>query len=115
MGRQVNQGGGNSRNVVHREFRLSNVTETLAANKTLTVSSSTAQFLDPGGSARDVTLPAESDSDGLMFFISNEADGAEIISVKNDGGDTILTPTQNEACVVVCDGTSWSGMVGATS
>tara|TARA_Y100000310_G_scaffold318644_1_gene372984 strand:- start:537 stop:881 length:345 start_codon:yes stop_codon:yes gene_type:complete len=106
---------GKSKGLRMTELRLDNVTETLAGGKTLTVNSPTLQMLDPGGSARTVVLPAEADSDGLVFIISNEADAAEIITVDDDAGAAIVTPTQNEAAIVWCDGTSWAGMVGATS
>jgi hypothetical protein len=97
------------------ELRLDNVTETLTGNLTLTKDSPTLQMLDPGGAGRNVTLPAEADSDGLVFIISNEADAAEVLTVKDDGATTIITPTQNEAAILWCDGTSWAGLVGATS
>ena len=90
-------------------------TETLAANKTLTATSEIVQFLDPGGAGRDVTLPAEASSTGRLFIIVNTADAAEVLTVKNDNGDTICTPTQNEAAILVCNGTTWAGCVGANS
>lgn len=89
--------------------------ETLTANKTLKLADAMLQSLDPGGSARDVTLPPEVGSLGQMFMIANTADAAEVITVKDDGGNTIVTPTQNESCFVWCDGTGWHGMVGAES
>lgn len=70
---------------------------------------------DPGGAGRNVDLPAEEVSAGAFVMISNEADAAEILTVRNDAGATIVTPTQNEAAVLWCDGTSWYGLVGATS
>lgn len=115
MGKDVNIGGGRSSGVFHKNFRFENITETLAANKTLTVESPTLQFLDPGGSARDLTLPAEADSDGLVFIIVNQSDDTEIITIKDDAGGTVCTPTQAEAAVLVCDGTTWEGIVGANS
>lgn len=92
-------------------------TETLAGNRTLTVAEVEqyqAFSFDPAA-ARDLTLPAETACAGVVLFISNKADAAEVITVKNDGGDTIVTPTQNEACIVWCDGTGWYGLVGAQS
>lgn len=113
---QVNISGGGAKNLkLLSELRLGVQTRTAAAAITLTVDSPTLQFIDPGGAGRDVNLPAEADSEGLVFIISNEADAAEILTVKNDGGTAIVTPTQNEACIVFCDGVSWSGIVGATS
>lgn len=85
-------------------------TETLAANKTLIGKDSRHQRLDPGGSARDVTLPAEATSKGLVFEILNTADAAENLVVKDDGASTIVTISQNEKATVVCDGTAWVHM-----
>ena len=114
MGKAVNIGGGSIGDAFIGPMRLSNVTETLAANKTLTVDSPCLQFIDPNG-ARDLTLPAEADSDGLVFVIVNQAGGSEIITIKDDASATICTPTQNETAILFCDGTSWGGLVGANS
>ena len=114
MGRQINVGGGISKGVYHNELKMTNVTETMSGNRTLTVDSPTLQFLDPT-TARDVTLPAEADSDGLIFMIMNTANGSEVITIKDDGGATVCTPGQNESAIVFCDGTSWAGLVGASS
>lgn len=92
--------------------RLQSNAETLAADKVLTHDSAQLQLLDPGGAARNVDLPAEEESAGLFFVIANRADMAEIITVRNDGGTTICTPTQNETAIVFCDGTNWVGLVG---
>jgi len=87
--------------------------ETLAGNKTLVVADAPIQALDPGGSGRDVTLPAEASSAGLTFIVRNTADAAEVLTIKDDGAATICTPTQNETALVWCDGSSWYGLVGS--
>ena len=63
--------------------------------------------LDPGGSARDVTLPAEATSEGRWYRIVNAADAAENLVIKDDGGSTIGTANQNEEIEVVCSGAAW--------
>lgn len=72
---------------------------------------------DPGGGAIDLLLPAEADSEGLVFVIFNTADAAEAITVKEDSDTTtIISLAQGEVGLVHCDGTSWlGGMVGATT
>lgn len=100
---------------VTEQLRLGVQTRTMAGTVVLTVASPPIQLLDPGGAARNLDLPAEADSEGLVFLISNEADAAEVITVRNDGGGTVCTPAQNEAAIVFCDGTTWTGLVGATS
>lgn len=87
-------------------------TETLTGNKTLLVTDKYVQFLDPGGSNRDVTAPAEEFNEGLAFWIHNRADAAETLTFKDDGGSTIMTIDQNERGIAICDGVNWSGMVG---
>lgn len=92
--------------------------ETLSGNRTLTIAEVEkyqAFAFDPGGASRDLTLPPEADCTGAFLFIANKADAAEVITVKNDGAGTIVTPTQAESACVWCDGTNWYGFVGANS
>ena len=85
-------------------------TATLAGTHTLTFDSTTIQALDPGGSSRDVTLPAEAESTGLVFLIQNTADAAENLVVKNVAGTTIATVAQDESGHFFHTG-SWAGGV----
>lgn len=80
---------------------------TLATNLTLDSTSANYLRIDPGGSHRDVSLPAEENSDGLFFQIFNSASGAENLVFKNDAGATIETVAQSEMCLLGCDGTNW--------
>lgn len=97
------------------ERRNSSSVETLADNKTLAADDARIQVLDPGGAGRDTTLPAEAASTGVDFIVHNSADAAEVLTIKDDGGGTICTPTQNESAHVFCDGTTWRGLVGANN
>lgn len=92
-----------------QQLRLSGGVEaiTLSGNRTLTAKDANILFLDPGGSARDITLLAEDEADGLFFVIVNEADAAENLVIKDDGANTIVTINQNEWAIVACDGTNW--------
>lgn len=92
------------------KFGTGQSTETLAAAKTLSPGDTQYQRLDPGGAARDVNLPPEGSSQGLWYYVLNLANAAENLVVKNDAGSTIVTISQNEAAMVVCDGTSWEHM-----
>jgi hypothetical protein len=85
---------------------------TLAGNVTLTNKSAQYLKLDPGGSARDVTLPAV--EDGLFFEIVNAADAAEDLVVKNDAGSVVVTISQNEKATVRSSTSAWvhTGIVG---
>lgn len=82
----------------------------LSGNDTLTTASERFQRIDPNGGARDVILPAEADSQGLAFLITNTADAAENLVIKDDGAATIVTLNQNESAWVVCNGTVWKHM-----
>lgn len=78
---------------------------TLTGNVTLTRKSAQWLKLDPGGGARDVTLPTA--EDGLFFWIVNAADAAENLVIKNAAGSTIATVNQNEEAVILCDASGW--------
>ena len=80
-------------------------------NLTITISDAEYQFLDAGGSGIDVTLPAEADSTGYRFYIFNT--GGETLTVKDDGGSTIITIATTKSGMVVCNGTVWKGILGA--
>jgi len=81
---------------------------TLAGNVALDATYPRMLKLDPGGSARDVTLDAVATADGLVRVIVNGADAAENLVCKNVGGSTIGTVNQNELGVFYCDGSTWA-------
>lgn len=93
-------------------------TETLTGTRVITVAE-VDQYqglaFDPGGAGRTVTLPAEEKCAGVLLFIQNRADAAEVLTIQNDASGTIATPTQAEAAILWCDGVNWYGAVGATS
>lgn len=62
--------------------------------------------LDPGGSARDVTLPTG--FKGRKITIVNAADAAEALTIKDSEGSTIATAGQNEVAVCHHDGSAWT-------
>lgn len=80
--------------------------QSLTGNLTLTGSNATLQRISLD-QARDVILPAEASSAGRMFRILNTTGSALDITVKDDGGSTIVTVSQNEAVNVYCNGTAW--------
>ncbi len=86
--------------------------ETLSGHRTLTqaeVDENVFLAFDPGGSARNLILPAEADNEGSWLIIYNTADAAEIITIQDDAPATVCTPTQAEMAIVTCDGTTWRG------
>lgn len=92
--------------------------ETLSGHRTLTLAEVEAAQIfsfDPGGAGRNLVLPAEASCRGLILFISNTADMAEVLTIQDDTPATVCTPTQNESAIVWCDGTTWHGLVGAES
>jgi hypothetical protein len=80
--------------------------QSLTGNLTLTGSNATLQRISLD-QARDVILPAEATSAGRWFRILNTTGSALDITVKDDGGSTIVTVSQNEAANVFCNGTAW--------
>lgn len=103
--------GGSAKGVFFNQLRLRSLTLTLTGDITLTEEHPPLLFLDPGGAARTITLPAEANSDGLAFFLMNTADALEIITVQDDTPATVATPTQNEGVWLFCDGETWHGVV----
>lgn len=81
--------------------------QTLSGDVDLDELSANILRVDPGGSNRNVDLPAEETSDGLPFFILNVADAAENITVRNDAGSTIVVLGRYEGAIVGCDGSNW--------
>lgn len=76
----------------------------LTGTQALTKKSGNLQELDPGGAARDVTLPAVTrQDDGYFFFISNTGEGAEDLTVKDAAAATIATVKAGEVGVVFVD------------
>lgn len=99
------------RKLTHRlGFQGAFDSSTATGNVTLTKLSGQLQKIDPGGSARDVTLPAVTPTDsGYFFEICNAADAAENLVVKNAAGSTIVTINQNEqARVYVTSAGAWA-------
>lgn len=88
--------------------------ETLSADKTLTDSSDGSQVLDPNGSGRNVDLPA--DDVGLpVYIISNTADAAEDLTVRDSDTNTIHTVSQNESAVFMNTGSGYIVVGGGTA
>lgn len=80
---------------------------TLTGNLTLDDTYPGLLKLDPGGSSRDITLPAVATNEGVWLWFVNAADAAENLVVKNVGGDTIGTVNQNEEGIFYCTGAAW--------
>ncbi|MCZ7645289.1 MAG: hypothetical protein M5U26_08395 [Planctomycetota bacterium] len=86
---------------------------TLTGNATLDLGSKRFQKLNPSGAHRDVTLPAEELSAGLVFWFINSGSGNNVV-VKDDEGNTIVTVQQDQAAFAVCSGTAWGGFAFGT-
>ena len=81
------------------------VNETLTGALTLDESYGNLLRIDPGGSARDVTLPAA--YEGAWYLLFNAADAAETITIKNAGGSTVTTCVQDQAVLLMSSGGVW--------
>lgn len=86
---------------------------TLTGNYVLAGLTTMLYFVDPGGGARNFTLPALTTADqGTFITLVNTADAAEVITIKNSGASTVLTLTQAEVAQLYWDGAVWYGYVG---
>lgn len=89
-------------------LKLSINTETLTGNKTLVTTDKAVQWLDPGGTSRNVILPAEASSTDSRRYIYNDSDGAgENLTLKNDAAATIATLGPGMLGILGCNGTDW--------
>lgn len=79
--------------------------ETLSAAKTIVSTDVQNHFLDPNGADRDVTLYASPVAGD--FFIFKNRGTANVLTLKNNGGSTIIVIGINVAVGVQFDGTEW--------
>ena len=86
------------------------VSGTAAANQT--VITSNVLLIDPDGSNRNITLPAEASCTGLFLLIFNTAGAAHSLTIKNDSAADIIVLDQNQHGIVFCDGTNFIGFMG---
>ncbi len=96
---------GNSRHKFARGYKAL----TLTGAVTLTGLDSEYQFLNPNGTARNVTLPALTQSFGLSFKITNtdQTVTAAALTIKTAAGATLSTCSPGQTVEVMCDGATW--------
>ena len=102
-----------SNNLLMEMNRFGILKLTLAAAYLIPANSPPVLVLDPGGAARNVDLPANPRL-GQWYLIFNDADAAEIITLRDSAGAGFtppITPTQSEAAFVIWDGAKWRGFV----
>lgn len=95
-------------------FQVANVT--LSGTYALAAGAGPVIIMDPGGSARNVTLPA-SPKLGDFFIIINSAGSALVLTIQDSAGAGLTpacTPTQNEIAIIIYCGATlgWRNMVG---
>lgn len=84
----------------------------LAGNLALDTTYGHFLMLDPGGSNRNVDFIAAMEKDGNWWVIKNEANAAENLVIRDSAASTIVTLNQNEAALVVYDGSAWKLPLG---
>lgn len=87
----------------------------LAGDLVLTRDSPTISMIDPGGVARNIDLPAEEESGGLIFIIHNTSVPLVAMTVRDDAANTIISIQVGEGSILYCDGAQWRGFVGANT
>lgn len=115
MAMRQNHVAGNLTDMVFRSgLKLASLHITMAAtDETISKDWPPVLVVDPNGGAKDMLLPAEADSKGLVFFVYNKADAAENLVLKDDSDtQTIVTIAQDAAAMVHCDGTTWRHLAG---
>ena len=91
-------------------------TETLTADKTLVLADKPVQVLDPGGSARTITLPVERDaSEGKVFTIVNAADAAEALTINDPDASAVGKLERYQRATFFCNGTNWFNASGPSA
>jgi len=89
-------------------FAAARNVETLAATKVLVIADSAIQVLDPDGSTRLVTLPAEALAVDRWFMVYNAAGAlGELLTVRDDTPTNIRSLDAGEWGMFACDGTTW--------
>lgn len=89
-------------------FHRANI-QVLAGALVLASNSPTIQYLDSGGSARNVDLPAPAGNEGKMFiFVAPNGTGALTVR-KTGGGATVVTVAVTKMAIAVCVNGDWSG------
>jgi hypothetical protein len=91
-------------------YKQSDNVETLSGDITLSKTDEQRQFLDAGGSPRNIDLPE--DEQGAEFVIVNESDNANALTVRDADTNTVVTVNQNEAVRVVNPGDGYRTIAG---
>lgn len=86
--------------------RILSESRTLTGNVVLTADSASVQFLNPGGSNRNVDLPDASAY--RLFTIHNSGEGAELLTVRDTLGTTLALVPQGQFATLQRIGNSWS-------
>jgi len=113
MGEQSEQQNNPAVQNIGMVYPQDNNVETLSGDKTVSYTDAAIQVLDPGGSGRNVDLPA--DSIGQAYLVVNTASGAQDLTVRDDGDTTIATVSQNEAAYFVNTGSGYVALLGAAA
>jgi len=96
-----------SKTEIDNKVTPSSNTETLSGNKTIAATDKQYHFLNPGGVARDITLPIG--ALGMLFVIKNTGSAGNSFTVKDNGGAAITNGliANNVAKGFYHDGSSW--------
>ncbi len=78
---------------------------TMSGNATMTEQYRNVLNLDPAGSNRTVTLPAE--ADGLLYVFRHGGDNNEVITINDDAAAEVHVLRMGRMVLIICDGTTW--------
>lgn len=102
-----------------RKIKANVATYTLAASGVIDKSAPMLHFINPGA-ARNVRLPANSDSKNLMFIVFNAstATSGQTITFNTATGAALVpaaTAAVTKAAILVNDGNGWRALVGGST
>ena len=103
--------GNITKSIKAKQVKFQVYTESLTGKKTLKVTDHNLLFFDPGASNQDVVLPKEGESKDIIFIIFNTGSGNDLIVKEDSETLTIITISQNEGGLLVCNGSVWKGFV----
>ena len=107
--------GGTIDNALQGSVKFDHNVETLAADKTLTITDKIIQKLDLDGTDRNVLLPAENTATDLVFFIYNMGgEVGEDLYIQNDAAGALATVGYGQMGICTCDGTTWKAIAIAS-
>lgn len=99
--------------VRHYSAKYASVNQTLVGDYTILADGPTIHVLNPGGSTRNINLPALTEYGGQLYLITNV--GPETITVRDSLGVTVTTLTDDQTGLFFSSASVWKFLKGGVS